>query len=292
MGHIRSCRTRDMVKLYELYKTLTFRGRNICYLRTTFSINHDDRPVFQAKAFPMRILVLLIAALVALIAWPASAQNVTGVFGPVVNEDDHNLEYRAAAAFDVNGDDARWSQRIHYERALSGSFRVRGILATRETASSEMDYDFSRLEAVWQITPDGNDYQTGIRFEARHRGDGRPEEVRANWINQWSLDDGWRARAILMNTLQVAQRTNDELQFQGRFELSRKMPSGVRMGLHSYVEFGDTSQLRAFKGDEAEIGPFIEFDITDTTAIYIGSLHGLTDSSDDNQLRIFIERAF
>ena len=240
----------------------------------------------------MRFLVFLILVPVVLWASSAQAQNVTGVFGPVVNAGEHNLEYRVAAAFDVDGDDARWAQRIHYEKALSGSFRLRGVLATRETATSEMDYDFSRIEAVWQITPNENSYQTGIRFEARHRGDGRPEEVRVNWINQWSLYDGWRARAIWMNTLQVAQRTNDELQFQGRFELSRKIPNGIRMGLHSYVEFGDTGKLRALNGDEAEIGPFIEFDISDTTAIYIGSLHGMTESSDDNQLRIFVERAF
>ena len=240
----------------------------------------------------MRFLASLFVFVSLLSAGPALAQNVTGVFGPTVNEDDHNFEYRIAAALDQDGDDARWAQRFHYERALSGSFRVRGVLATRETASSEMDYDYSRIEAVWQISPDEQAYQTGLRFEARHRGDGRPEEVRANWINQWSLDDGWRARAILMNTLQVAQRTNDELQFQGRFELSRQMPSGVRLGLHSYVDLGDTGDLRAFKGNEAEVGPFIEFDITDKTAIYIGSLHGLTRSSDDNQLRLFIERAF
>lgn len=240
----------------------------------------------------MRLLAYLIAIFAVLFALPAQAQNVTGVFGPTVNEDDHNFEYRIAAALDQNGDDALWAQRFHYERALSGSFRVRGVLATRETASSEMDYDYSRIEAVWQISPDEQAYQTGLRFEARHRGDGRPEEVRANWINQWSFDEGWRARAILMNTLQVAQRTNDELQFQGRFELSKKDPSGIRVGLHSYVDLGDTGDLRAFKGNEAEIGPFIEFDITDNTAIYLGTLHGLTKSSDDNQLRVFIERAF
>lgn len=241
----------------------------------------------------MRFLLILTLCIGFLTVTPAFAQNVTGVFGPVVNVDDHNVEYRAAAVIDAPGDNAKWAQRFHYERALSGNFRLRGILALRETASSDFDYDFARLEAVWQITPDGKDYQTGLRFEARTRGDGRPEEVRMNWLNQWSLPGNWRARAVMMNTLQVAQRTNDELQFQGRFELSRKLPeSGVRLGFHSYVDFGDTGGIHVFKGNEAEIGPFIEFDLTDQVAIYLGTLHGLTDAADDNQVRIFIERAF
>ncbi|MGB6231541.1 MAG: hypothetical protein WBF53_15605 [Litorimonas sp.] len=236
---------------------------------------------------------LFFAAFATLVlAAPAHAQNVTGVFGPVVDEDDHAAEYRLVGVLDAPGDDFKWAQRLHYERALSGNFRVRGILALRETASSDFDYDYARLEAVWQITPDGQDYQTGMRFEARTRGDGRPEEVRANWLNQWSLPDNWRARAIMMNTLQVAQRTNNELQFQGRFELSRKMDSGIRLGAHSYVDFGDTGDLRVFDGNEAEIGPFVEFDIVDNVTVYLGTLHGLTSSSDDNQVRFFIERAF
>lgn len=223
----------------------------------------------------------------------AAAQNTSGVFGPVVHADDHGIQYRVAAIFDDNGGDAfDWGQRFHYEKAVSGRLRLRGILATRETTGSEMDFDFARIEAVWQVTPDGDDYQSGVRFEGRLRGDGRADEVRANWINQWSLGDGWRARAILMNTYQVAQRTNDELQFAGRFGLSRKIPNGIRLGVHSFVDFGDTSGLRVLNGNEAEAGPFVSFDLTDSVDVYIGTLHGLTASSDDNQVRMFVGKSF
>ena len=240
----------------------------------------------------MRLIAFIATLLIAAAALPAHAQNVTGVFSPTVSADDHAFEYRAAGVLDAPGDDFLWAQRFHYERAISDNFRPRIVVATEETNSSEVVLDFIRAEAVWQLTPDEKAHQMGMRFEARYREDG-PEEIRANFINQWQLPNNYRARAILMNTLQVAQRTNSELQFQGRFEFSRKLPeNGMRIGLHSYVELGDTSGIKIFDGDEAEIGPFIEFDLTDTTAVYIGSLHGLTASSDDNQLRIFIERAF
>ncbi len=227
-----------------------------------------------------------------LFASPVFAQNVTGVFSPTVSEDDHALEYRAAGVLDADGDNFLWAQRLHYERAISDNFRPRIVVATEETASNEIALDFIRLEAVWQMTPDEKSHQMGMRFEARYREDG-PEEIRANFINQWQLPNHWRARAILMNTLQVAERTNDELQFQGRFELSRKLPDqGMRLGLHSYVELGDTSEIKIFNGDEAEIGPFVSFDLTEKVNVYVGTLHGLTSASDDNQVRIFIDRAF
>jgi len=241
------------------------------------------------------ILFFLISVALAFVALTSvsMAQNTSGVFGPVVNVDDHGVQYRMAAIIDEDAADGfDWGQRFHYEKAVSGDLRLRGILATRETNGSEMDFDFARLEAVWQVTPDQNSYQSGVRFEGRIRGDGRPAEVRANWINQWSLGDGWRARAIMMNTLQVSNRTNKSLQFAGRFGLSRKISSGVRLGLHSFVDFGDTSDFRVLNGNEADIGPFVSFDLSDSVDVYIGTLHGLTASSDDNQLRIFVGKSF
>lgn len=239
----------------------------------------------------MRLLFSIL--LMFILTTVAAAQNTSGVFGPVVNADDHGIQYRMAAIFDgAGGDNFDWGQRFHYEKAVSGSLRLRGILATRETNSSEMDFDFARFEAVLQVTPDGQDYQSGIRFEGRLRGDGRADEVRANWINQWSLGDGWRARAIVMNTYQVAQRTNDELQFAGRFGLSRKLPSGVRLGVQSFIDFGDTSGIRVLNGNDAEAGPFVSFDLTDSVDVYIGTLHGFTQGSDDNQLRLFFGKSF
>ena len=218
----------------------------------------------------------------------AMAQNTSGVSGPVVNSDDHGVQYRLAFDFD----DDSWSQRFHYQKALNSQIRLRGIVATRETTSSEMGFDFIKAEAVWQVTPDSNDYQSGLGFEGRIRGDGRPDEVRANWINQWSLPDGWRARAILLNTLQIADKTTDELKFGGRFGLSRKTASGLRFGIHSFVDFGDTSGLRILNGNTAEIGPFIALGLTDNIDLYVGTLHGLTKDAANNQLRVFVGRSF
>lgn len=228
------------------------------------------------------------ASLWFMFAVPALAQNTSGVFGPVVKADDHGVQYRAAIDFN----DDSWSQRFHYQKALNGNLRLRGIIATRETAASEMDFDFVRAEAVWQVTPDNSNYQSGFRFEGRIRGDGRPDEVRANWINQWSFPEGWRARAILMNTLQVADKTNDELNFSGRFGLSRRTKSGVRLGVHSFVDFGDTGHIRLFNGNTAEMGPFVSFNVTDKTDLYVGTLHGLTRDAADNQFRVFVGRSF
>lgn len=234
----------------------------------------------------MRVILFL---LVWLALCPlAFAQNTSGVFGPTVSQDDHAVEYRAAVSLE---DGTSWGQRFHYEKAFNDRLRPRIIIATEESGTSEFDLDFIRAELVWQITPDEHDYQAGMRFEGRIRDEGA-EEVRANFINQWSLGNGWRARAIWLNTLQVADTTNDELQFSARLGLSRKMEQGFRIGAHGFFDLGDTSDFRVLNGVDSEVGPFISFDLTDQVEVYVGTLHGLTKGSTDNQLRFFIERAF
>ncbi|MGJ8559540.1 MAG: hypothetical protein ACSHX3_04815 [Litorimonas sp.] len=78
----------------------------------------------------------------------------------------------------------------------------------------------------------------------------------------------------------------------GRFGLSVKIPSGIRLGVYSFVDFGDTSGLRVLNGNEAEAGSFVSFDLRDSADIYIGTLYGLTASSDDNQVCVFVGKSF
>lgn len=232
---------------------------------------------------------LLLAALITAVATPALAQNTTGVFGPTVDADDHSIQYRVAV---TDEDGNNWGQRIHYERAVNDRFRPRIVLATKERGGKQVDIDFVRLEAVYQLTPDDRAWQRGLRFEARFRDEGA-EEVRVNLANQWALGGGWRARAILLNTLQVADRTNDELQFSTRLGVSRKLDSGVRVGVHGYFGLGDTGGLDLLSDAvDSEAGPFVGFDLTDRVGIYLGTLHGLTDASPDNQFRMFLSRSF
>lgn len=234
----------------------------------------------------MKCIVVATTAVAALAA-PAYAQNTTGVFGPNVDPDDHTVEYRIAAVTD----DGDWGQRIHYQRSLNDRLRPRLIVATRSRGGNEVDLDFVRAELVWQTTPDDAQWSRGWRFEARFRDEGA-EEIRANLINQWSLGDGWRARAIFLNTLQVADRSNDNLQFQTRLGVSRKLDSGIRLGVHGYFDLGDTSDVRVLDGVESELGPFVGFNLTDDVGVYLGTLHGVAGDAADNQLRLFIDRSF
>lgn len=116
----------------------------------------------------MRVFFLSVLVMFGLTS-AAATQNMSGVFAPVVYADDHG------------GDEFDCGQRLHYQETVSESLRLRGILATCETTDSVMDLEFVWIEAVWQVTPDGEDYRADVRFERWLRGDGRADEVRSIW---------------------------------------------------------------------------------------------------------------
>ena len=135
----------------------------------------------------------------------AFSQNTSGVFGPVIDEGESGWEYRATYDPDTEG----LTQRFHYQRALNGQLRWRGILQVRKTDDSDFDLDYLRGELVWQVTPDDQKYQSGFRFEARYRFNERPGAATVHWINQWKHFDSWTTRFILGATQEIGNDPED-----------------------------------------------------------------------------------
>lgn len=241
-------------------------------------------------SFPLAIVAFLSLLFVAV---PAFAQSASGVPGATVKDGEKFLQYRIAIDLDDDKTgDAAFVQRVMYRQALNDRFNIRGSIQTRQTGSSDFDFDYAQLELTWQITPEEQRYQTGLRLDVRTRADDRPEQIGLNWAHQMAFDNGWRARAALNGVLQVSDRTADEVSFGGSAQVSRRLDNGVRLGVHGFSNLGDTGGVVLFKSKSTVAGPFIEFKLTDNVPVMIGTLHGVTNSARDDQIRLFIGRNF
>lgn len=222
-----------------------------------------------------------------LLTLPAFAQNTGGVFPPDVNEDHKSAQYRIA----VNLDSDRFAQRLHYQQAIDGDFMWRIVGQTRETATSDFDFDYVQAELFWQISPDENDYRTGLRFDARLRDDNRPNQLGINWMHQWQFDDGWTARLVGLSALQIGKNSADGIFLSPRAHLSKKLDSGVSLGLEYYGSFGSTEDFSLSKTGQT-VGPFVSTKLTGQTSLMAGVQLGLTDAAPDTDLRLWITQGF
>jgi hypothetical protein len=237
------------------------------------------------------VLGLVVVALMA-IAPSAYAQNTSSVFSPTVDEGERGFEYRFTLVPDDDSGEADWRQRAHYQQAINGDLRWRVILQSRKSDDSDFDFDYARAELLWQLTPDGNRWQSGLRFDARYRDGGRPEEVGVNWTNQFKIDDFWRARFILIGISEFGDDVDDGIALETRARISRKGVGPVRVGVELFSNYGLIDDMGSFDEQEHELGPIAIFPVSDKWEASTGLLFGISDAAQDAQLRFMLVRDF
>lgn len=238
-----------------------------------------------------RILTtLLTAALFLSFAHPSFAQNTGGIFGPVVNEGHKLWQYRATIDPDNAAGNVGFAHRLHYEQAINGDLMWRVVGQAKKTAASDLDFDFVQAELFWQITPDEQDYQTGLRFDATLRNDNRPEQLGLHWINQWRFAQGWQVRAIALSGVQLGDNSTDGVFLQSRSHIQKSIDGGKAVGIEMFNNFGTTDNLGSFKDQTHSLGPYVTVPIGDNFSIFAGTLFGLSEAAPDNELRLWLTK--
>lgn len=137
------------------------------------------------------------------IAMPAFAQNVGGVFPPMVKEGHKSLQYRIAINPDNAQDEFGYAHRLHYQHSINSNFMWRVVGQSKKTNASDFDFDFLGAELFWEFSDDTDKHKTGIRFDARLRDDNRSEVFGLHWMNQFNLSEGWQVRALVISFAQT-----------------------------------------------------------------------------------------
>lgn len=216
------------------------------------------------------------------------AQNTGGVFGPVVNDGWSALQYRAT--YDVDNDG--FAQRIHYEQALNGDFMLRGVVGTRKTAESDVDFDFFQAELFWELSEDNSPYRTGVRFDLTLRDEDRPQTFGFHWMNQYSFSKDWSARFLTLTTIDFGENTRDGIGLQTRASLTRRLSNKISLGAELYNIYGSTDEILELDEQRHQLGPVLTYNLSDDFQIYSGVLFGLTDRDSEPQFRLWLTKSF
>lgn len=238
-------------------------------------------------------LIPLFALLYLIIGLPNSyAQNTGGVFGPVVNEDHKLWQYRITIDPDNANETVGLAQRLHYEQSINGRTMWRVVGQLRKTNSSDLDFDFVQGELFWQMTEDSAPLQSGLRFDARYRGDNRPEQFGLNWMNQVSLGEGWTARAVALSAIQTGDNAADGVFLQTRGNIFTRLDGGQTLGFELYNNFGNSKSFGSFKDQGHTFGPFISAPVGQGLSVYGGALFGLSEAAADTELRLWVTKSY
>jgi len=215
------------------------------------------------------------------------AQNTGGVFPPGFGDDHKSAQYRIA----INTDNDRFNQRIHYQQSIDDKRLWRVVAQTRETGSSDFDFDFIQAELFWEFSDPKDSYRSGVRFDARVRDDNRPGQIGLNWNHQWKFDKGWRARLVALTALQIGENRADGISLSPRAQIAKTLENGPTLGVEYFGSFGNSEDI-TFKNARHTIGPFISTKIASKTTIMGGAQFGFTDVAPDAELRLWLTQGF
>lgn len=231
---------------------------------------------------------LLLIAAASFLAPTASAQNVAGVFPPMVNEGHASLQYRAAFVPDTDA----FAQRLHYQQSIDGDLMWRVVAQTRKTADSDVDFDFFQAELFWEWSEDGAPWRTGLRFDARVRDRGRPGLFGVHWTNQFQLSADVRARFLVMSSVDIGDGARDGILVQTRADIARRLPSGIEIGLEMYNNYGYTGSFGGFDKQSHQLGPMVTLPAGGGWSVLGGVLLGVSDAAPDADFRLWLTRSF
>lgn len=229
-----------------------------------------------------------LAVLTLLAPGTAYAQNLGGVFGPVVNEGHRSAQYRVSHIPDTDAT----GHRAWYQHAFNDDFMLRTTVQARKTTDSDIDFDFIEAELFWDLGADGDSYRTGLRFDARVRSDGRPGGVGVNWIHQWRPAPDWTTRFILLTSADVGDNARDGVFLGTRALASYSGFQSASLGVEMYSGYGSTDDFRDVDDQTHQLGPTITFSLPDGFGLYANVLLGLTDATPDEEFRLRVMKAF
>lgn len=235
---------------------------------------------------------LTLTALLFSTSYSALANNVGGVYGPVVNSDDKTFQFRAAHSPSENGGNDLTVMRGHYQKAFKQNLRWRIVGQVRDVDGS-YEFDNAAAELVWQFQQKGdNHWDSALRFDFRTRKGDRPENVALNWTNQWAISNRMSVTALAsLSWFFGGDNAPSGTQLETRARIAYKLSSDLTLGFDSFNRFGKIGDFGSFNEQGHQIGPTLSGKLADYSFM-IGYLAGVSNGARDDVARLWISRSF
>ncbi|MEM8826753.1 MAG: hypothetical protein AAGD40_07510 [Pseudomonadota bacterium] len=222
---------------------------------------------------------------------PAAAQNIAGVFGPVVDPDDRSAEARLAYVPSDEGSGDKVAARLHYQQSLSDHVRLRGIVIGIDSGTgSGFDYAGFQGEAVYQFTEDDADFQAATRFDVLIGADGGSDILSINFNLEQRLPGGFDVRAVVLLSDALNGPASDGILAQTRAHVRHRWDSGVAVALELY-NFHDRIGSGGLP-DNSQLGPTVEVGFGDGFYALGGALFEIAGEPGDVDARLWLGKRF
>lgn len=233
-------------------------------------------------------LVLITAAGFSLLSVMVSA-NTSSVFSPDVDAGSLETEFRASYVPSESGSGSAYNQRLHLQYGFNESWRARIIASQTRSNGEGLEYNYTRLEVQQQLVEHQQaGWDSALRYGLQiANGAGRPDRFRIAWTGKLDLESGWQLRSNALVGRQFGDNSGSGLQVETRFQLSRALTGGGRLGVEMFNDLNRTTGFGSFDEQQHQIGPIYKFDVG-AVSVNAGVLFGVSDAAEDQNFRLHV----
>jgi len=220
----------------------------------------------------------------------ARAQSLAAVPHPDVRRGEMAFDYRAGYALPDDGRSARFGQRFHAQKALSGALRFRLLVQQGERADGVVATQFVSPQIQLQVVESekSGGWDSAFRLDGFIPIDGRPGRARLGFFNAVDLGGGVEARSTMFVAREIGDHAAPGVQLEAREELSFAATERTRIGAQLFHSLNSTAHFGDFDEQRHQAALFARSRITRRLGVEGAWLFGLSKAAPDADLRVIL----
>lgn len=225
----------------------------------------------------------------------AHAGTVSSVGSPKVSKGKTKIEARFgySEADESSSQDERIRFRQQIDHGFTDWYAARIVLQQDDRKGDNFEHSSIRLSNRFHILKSkDHGYDLGARIEYTHvDGDKTPSSVTAGAYQLIPYNE-YEIRMNQLFSHDVGQDAQDGISTELRFQVTRAFSDTHRLGLESFNDFGNLTELSGYSDQKHEIGPVLKGKLGNGFAYETGYRAGISEAAADHNVKFFLSKSF
>ena len=225
----------------------------------------------------------------------AHAGTSSSVGSPKVTKGKTKVEARFgfAEAEESSSQDERFRFRQQIDHGFTDWYAARIVVQQDDRKGDSFEHNSVRLSNRFHLleTKD-HGFDFGARLEYTHvDGDKTPSSLTAGFYELIPLKN-YEVRMNQLFSHDVGEDSDNGVGAEFRVQVTRAISDTHKLGIESFNDFGNLTQLSGYSDQEHEVGPVLKGKIGNGYAYETGYRAGISEGAADHNFKFFISKSF
>ena len=242
----------------------------------------------------MRILLSTLT-IICLTTAVASASTTGSVGSAAVNKGETKAEARFgfSEADENSSQDERFRSRFQIDHGFTDWYAARIVVQQDDRKGDSYEHDgftFTNRFQLLQEDAHGLDFGTRLSYTLKD-GDKKPDSIDVGFYEKFTVNQ-YEVRLNQLFAHDVGEDASDGVEAELRFQTTRKINDKHRLGLESYHDFGNLTELAGYSAQSHQIGPVLKGKFGEGFGYETGYRAGISEGAPDHNFKLFLSHSF